>query len=66
MGVIPYRGGCRVEKVLYNSGKGKRKMIYWATANRVGDRYTVYFNGKVYADYLTLDECFSIVMELKK
>ena len=41
-------------------------MIYWTTANRVGDRYTVYFNGKVYADYLTLDECFSIVMELKK
>lgn len=40
-------------------------MIYWTTANRVGDRYTVYYNHAVYADHVTFDECYRIVMSLK-
>lgn len=40
-------------------------MIYWTTANRVGDRYTVYLHGRVYADHVTFDECYNIVMRLK-
>lgn len=40
-------------------------MIYWTTANRTGDRYTVYYKNEVYADYVTFNECFQIVMYLK-
>jgi len=40
-------------------------MIHWTTANRTGDRYTVYLDGRVYADYLTFDECFAMVLGLK-
>lgn len=41
-------------------------MIYWNVSSRVGDRYTVWMNGKVIADYITFDDCYALVMEMQK
>lgn len=40
--------------------------IYWNVANRIGDRFTVYRNGQVIADYVTFDECYHLVMSIVK
>lgn len=41
-------------------------MVYWNVTNRMRDRYTVWMNGKVVADYLTFDDCYTLVMQMVK
>lgn len=40
-------------------------MIYWNTSNRTGDRYEVWYGGKVVARHVTFDVCWKLVIELQ-
>jgi hypothetical protein len=42
-----------------------KKMIYWNTSNRTGDRYEVWYDGKVVARHVTFDVCWKLVIELQ-
>lgn len=42
----------------------KKDRIYWNVSNRIGDRFTVYRNGKVIADHVTFDECYNLVRSI--
>jgi hypothetical protein len=41
-------------------------MIYWNLTNNSKDRYSVWMNGKVVAEYLTFDHCYTLVMQMVK
>ncbi len=39
-------------------------MIYWNVTNNSKDRYSVWRNGTVIAEYLTFDDCYKLVMDI--
>jgi hypothetical protein len=43
----------------------EKKMIYWNTSNRTGDRYEVWYDGKVIARHITFNECWALVESLQ-
>ena len=43
----------------------EKKMIYWNTCNRSGDRYEVWRGGVVIARYITFNECWALVESLQ-
>lgn len=43
----------------------EKKMIYWNTSNRSGDRYEVWYGGVVIARHITFNECWALVESLQ-